>query len=714
MTILAEWALQMLRVANRVPISREYELLSLDVFDTCLIRDFVSQESLWFLVGQEIRNQLPGVTNPAEFARLRERADRDARMQCVAEDITLPDVYIQLASMCGWNPEQQRKAMEIEELLEFRGLRLNPAAKGLLTQVRGVRVSYLSDTQHRAAFIRNYLDAQALPAGVVLSSGDLGLRKASGSMFREAGKLFGISCDQILHVGNDLEIDGLGSAAAGVAFAPMLAANPTRYELALDSAAKEYGGLLGATLAGVSRDFRLGNADKSPTGILSVVSSNAGPVIFAAAIWALLSAQQDNIDTLYFVARDGEILLAVAELIQRELGVADEIECRYLFGSRKAWYLPALGLGSNVGLPAAIRCMLVWSEKNTLRGLLSMLDISVEEAVSAAPDALKDFSPDARLEARGAAIPEALINSQKFQELVLDRAKKACEATTAYLAQEKMFSGARVGLVDIGWRGSEAASLMAIASEQGTDVSFYFAGGLSGRRAQIAPKDSRAFLIDTRSGADAELDSPLMHLLESFCAGSGGSTLGYMTAEDGEYVPRLAPAGSNMAMAWGLSDYQILICSYAVNVCHALAKFEWTVSIDEVRALSTDLLSNLRALWSHPTYEEAKAWGSFPFEGDNRTRILAEHINLDYCLRFFSKAAKGRRSAIIWKRAAIMRSIGGNPLGAPLLLLQLVSQRQLRRLWILARARFARRPWVRVANVHVREGKIAVIKQWRM
>ena len=27
--------------------------------------------------------------------------------------------------------------MEIEELLEFRGLRLNPAAKGLLTQVRG-------------------------------------------------------------------------------------------------------------------------------------------------------------------------------------------------------------------------------------------------------------------------------------------------------------------------------------------------------------------------------------------------------------------------------------------------------------------------------------------------------------------------------------------------------------------------------------------------
>jgi hypothetical protein len=106
-----------------------------------------------------------------------------------------------------------------------------------------------------------------------------------------------------------------------------------------------------------------------------------------------------------------------------------------------------------------------------------------------------------------------------------------------------------------------------------------------------------------------------MHLLESFCAGSGGSTIGYMMAEDGEYIPRLAPAGSNMAMAWGLSDYQTLICSYVVNVCHALAKFEWTVSIDEVRVLGPNLLSNLRALWSHPTYEEAEAWGSFPFRG---------------------------------------------------------------------------------------------------
>jgi hypothetical protein len=61
-----------------------------------------------------------------------------------------------------------------------------------------------------------------------------------------------------------------------------------------------------------------------------------------------------------------------------------------------------------------------------------------------------------------------------------------------------------------------------------------------------------------------------------------------------------------------------------------------------------------------------------------------------------------------------MRSIGGKRFRDPLQLLQVISQRQLRRLWILARARFARRPWVRVANIQVCDGKIAVIKQWWM
>ncbi len=164
-----------------------FSLLALDVFDTCLIRDFVSQESLWCLLGHEIIKQLPGISSAAEFARLRGSAEDEARGQDAAEDVALSDVYARIAASRGWTLAQRRQAVALEEDLESRGLRVNPLAQTLLTKADGAPVSYLTDTPHRGEFIRRCLDEHSLPAGAVLSSGDLGLRKGTGSLFREAG-----------------------------------------------------------------------------------------------------------------------------------------------------------------------------------------------------------------------------------------------------------------------------------------------------------------------------------------------------------------------------------------------------------------------------------------------------------------------------------------------------------------------------------------------
>jgi hypothetical protein len=58
-------------VTDSNSLGKDYNLLTLDVFDTCLIRDFISQESLWHLLGRDLAARLPGVPEPAEFARLR-------------------------------------------------------------------------------------------------------------------------------------------------------------------------------------------------------------------------------------------------------------------------------------------------------------------------------------------------------------------------------------------------------------------------------------------------------------------------------------------------------------------------------------------------------------------------------------------------------------------------------------------------------------------
>jgi hypothetical protein len=444
-----------------------------------------------------------------------------------------------------------------------------------------------------------------------------------------------------------------------------------------------------------------------------LVGGVAGPAIFAAAAWTLLTAQQDNIGTLYFVARDGEILLAAAESLQRELGMAPEIECRYLYGSRKAWHVPALSLVPGTDFPAALRrLLLLKSENSTLRGLLSYLDMSVDEVAPIAAAVVGAIAFDTPLGDQLGAVVDALANSSAFQSLALSRAQAAHKATIAYLRQEQMFGDSRVGLVDIGWHGAASASLAIMAAAEGTEVVCYFTGGLCGRESLVAPKDSRAYLIDARG--DEPADRPaLVHLLETFCAGTGGSTLGYMAVQD-RWAPRLAAAETNPAMLWGLRDYQALVRSYVTAACHNLAKFQWRITLDEISALRPYLIANIRTLWNYPAHAEAELWGTFPFEGDTGTAMLARAIaprDLAGVILHFRNSEKRPRFGP-WTRAVVARTVGGGRFVELFSLPHIASSPSQRQL-LLARVRnkLALRPVVHVEDIRVEDCAITIYRQ---
>src|ERR1700733_7407933 len=166
-------------VTDSSSLGKDYNLLSLDVFDPCLIRDFVSQESLWHLRGRELAASLPGVPEPAEFARLRADAENAARIagaraDGTREDITLAQVYERLAAACGWDGRQREQAAALEEECEARGLAANPAARSAINRMEPTAQCYLTDTPHRGLFISECLTRLGLPAGTVLGSGGAG------------------------------------------------------------------------------------------------------------------------------------------------------------------------------------------------------------------------------------------------------------------------------------------------------------------------------------------------------------------------------------------------------------------------------------------------------------------------------------------------------------------------------------------------------------
>jgi FMN phosphatase YigB (HAD superfamily) len=695
------------RDLGQTPDGKEYGLLTLDVFDTCLIRDFTTQESLWYLLGTEIVKRLPGFPGVANFVRLRGDAENYVRSQSDAEDIKLAQVYERLGAACGWDTAQQQAAVGLEEEFEARGLRPNQAARPLLAKVQEARVAYLTDTPHRGSFIEKCLGEHSMPAGPVLSSGDLGRRKGTGSLFREAMRRLAVNRGEMLHVGNDLRPDGAGSARAGVAFAPILTANPTRYELTLDSARGQSSGLLGPALAGSGRHFRLAQEGESRLpALVALVSGVAGPTIFAAAAWSLLSAQEDKRDVLYFVARDGEILLAAARLLQQELGMATEVECRYLYGSRRAWHLPTLDMVPAAEFAAALRRLLIQSRKITLRNLLAQLDIDIDAATAVAPDVVGAVVADAPLGEQLTAVIDALVGSGGLRSLARSRAKAAHDATVAYLRQEGMFDGRHVGLIDIGWHGAASASLVRIAAAQETDVRCYFAGGLCGRESLAAPQDSRAYLIDSR-GEEPELRRALVHLLETFCAGSGGSTLGYQESQ-GAWVPRLALDDTNPAMRWGLADYQELVRGYVRAACSLIAKYELTITRDDTTALRPHLIANLRELWYHPTQKEAESWGSFPFEGDTGSEVLAPAATARDLVSYLAHLTNAQKRPRFgpWNQAVIARTEIGAMASHTRQVLRIGSASDRSMLLARVRCTVTRRTTVPVTDIDVRSGKI--------
>jgi hypothetical protein len=307
-----------------------------------------------------------------------------------------------------------------------------------------------------------------------------------------------------------------------------------------------------------------------------------------------------------------------------------------------------------------------------------------------------------------------LADSLSFQALALARAKLEYEETVAYLRQEKIFSGVRPGLVDIGWHGAASASLVTIAAAQGTNVVCYFAGGLCGQKSVSAPEESRAFLIDAR-GEEPDTRQALVHLMESFCAGSGGTTLGYAET-DGLWGPRLAPDQTNRAIAWGLRDFQALVLEYAAEVCQGLAKWAWAITLGELDALRIRLVANLCTLWCSPTYAEAELWGTFPFEDDEGSPMLGRAVapgDLLLYARHFMNAERRPRFGP-WSQAVIARTIGNRRFDDPLGLPRIVASPQ-QRLAVRARVRskLAFRPVFRIEDVDVRDGAINVDRRSR-
>lgn len=339
--------------------------------------------------------------------------------------------------------------------------------------------------------------------------------------------------------------------------------------------------------------------------IAEVAAGVLAPTLVGYALWVLAQARRAGVQRLYYVARDGKVMLEAAKHVIGAL--APDIELRYLHGSRQPWNLAA-GATCEDTLVSWVRA----KPDATARTLLARVGLTPQDvtAVVELPLLAADRVDVALSPSERESLAQSLLDDP-LRPLVHDAAERAAEQSVAYFRQEGFTDGVPSALVDAGWSGNTAAAFDRLIDQAGGDPVHHLLLGVLGPKSQAHLREKLAlspwlFNQDEQPGLVAEI--PVANtLIEMLCADVSGRTLSYET-RNGRVHPVLAAAVNQPLVDWGLPAMQ----EVALRACELMAPrlSQASTHLD----LRPAIWAVLRAFWTTPTDAEAHAWGSFPWE----------------------------------------------------------------------------------------------------
>jgi len=624
---------------------------SFDVFDTVLTRTVGSPSAVFYLLGKQLYDKSLIRCTPETFARARMEAGYRAFKNVGGGDseTTLSQIYAELKSGLRLTTPQCERLVNLESSLEEELIRPVPHGKDLvrLSREQSQRILFTSDMYLSSEFIQKQLARHGLwvDGDTCYVSSEHGKNKQAG-LFSEILRRESVPPDFVSHCGNDLNADIRSAKRNGLRVKPFLQGNLNRYEEKLDSHLWATEGLSSA-MAGASRLARLTvtASDPKQEALRDVSASVIAPVLVGYVLWLLQRAQQLRLRRLYFVSRDGQILLEIARRLAPRLNITCEL--RYLYGSRKAWNLSALS--------EICEEQLYWVWDNTdhlsVKTLIERFGIEpgvIRDSLIASGFREEDWFQNLSSKERQ-ALRQLLLSDTDIHNKILRKAASKRQVLLKYFRQEGLLDSTECGMVDVGWSGSMFYSLASILAAAGVAPlpGFYFA------MSSFGPRNTRFDLphtyffndhlgvgfLDIPGGNDFGIRreeicpySGLGIMLEMFCCADHGSVVGF--AEEGKRVePILREPHNQQAIDWGFSIVRETVYSFVENL------FLDSTLINPWADVRPAIAEVLRSFWVNPSPSEARAWGDFPFEdgmgSESSWNRLAESYHWTHVFKSF-------------------------------------------------------------------------------
>lgn len=465
----------------------EADVVSFDVFDTLITRTLSDPKAVFDLVEIEQAELIATVSSQiSAFGRYRDVRQRAASMAMEqasangAEEFTFREIFAQMRHLTGISQQVTECLASAELEIERRLHHARRAGVELLAYARELnkRVVFVSDMYLDAEFIKRLLQESGVPSPDELyASSEWGLLKRSGRLYRLVRDREGKNL-RYFHIGDSYHSDVLMARQQG--FRAEHLPNPTQNYLSsatgkqlwkTEDVSQSPGGAL--MHGAISRKFY----DHAETTAESWCASSAyrlgyeaaGPVVLGFVKWILESAKRDEVERLYFLARDGYLVKQVYDLATQAW--EDAPSSHYLLASRRALNTPAMTTEHDVLSTLSSRFSVA-----PLRDILwHRFAMREEDVVFGSVRGAGFFSLDDKVDITRRDHRErfkALLSLNS--SVILKKAADEREPLLAYLKEERLTESGTRFIVDIGHNATLQKSIGRLLDDQ-TIGGYYFA-----------------------------------------------------------------------------------------------------------------------------------------------------------------------------------------------------------------------------------------------
>lgn len=454
-----------------------YEYISFDIFDTAVLRKIKEPKDIFSFIARYTEKYSPDIYFD-NFYIQRISAEEDARTHIWETrgeaEVTLDDIYEVLEDHLQINGEQINKLKNIEMKIEKEFIIFNPFIYELYTAALNLnkKILFISDIYLPESFIKEILkDNGYLQYKKLYVSSTIKKTKSEGTLFSYVLDDLEIDAKDVIHIGDNYNSDVVSAKKNGL-FA-------MHYTKALDIYQKN----------NINLGIGINDKDNLETKLFEGAIINkffnemkfstkslwyqigflaAGPIHTSFTFWLYKEVTSKNIESVYFLARDGYIYHRLFKHLLEING--KKIHNEYMYASRRLLNIPSIdSLDEEV-----MEFLIGGTSKLQVKDFLERIGLSSEKyknhILAAGFSSTKQFVQS----------NDDYKNLKKLfthlEKEILNLAKMEKKTLIEYFSQIGLLDSKKISFVDIGWHGSLQKSLLKILEPYDITIDGYYLG----------------------------------------------------------------------------------------------------------------------------------------------------------------------------------------------------------------------------------------------